>query len=242
MKAHGTFFSMMRRFAIAAAFTLSAGVVFWLSLVYTIHLGTVSVPDLLGKTTEEAEALSHDRGLKFKLEEGGVFNESVPIGQIGAQQPPGGYHLKSGSVISVRLSLGHTKTSIPDMENLSLPAAVQQLEATGLRFGSRAEVSGEGNADVVLASNPEFGRILAPEEKVDLLLNHTPRHDLWIMPRLLSRRLSEIQAFAKSRSLRIGRIQQVEYPGYPSGLILRQYPPVGSPFSRSDIISLWVSR
>ncbi len=233
---------MLRRLFLLIAFLLSAGVAFWLSLVYTIHLGTVTVPDLVGKSTGEAETLSHDRGLVFMLDEGGVFNKSAPIGTIGAQQPPGGFHLKSGSEVHVRLSLGHEKTSVPDLEGLSMPAAVQKLEEAGLQFGRRAEVSGEGNTDAVLAASPEFGRILPPSEKVDLLLNHTPPRPLWVMPRLLSRRLSVVQRFARKNRLRIGRLHEVAYPGFPAGMVLRQYPPAGAPFSPSDIISLWVSR
>ena len=233
---------MVRRLTLAGAFLLSAGVVFWISLVYTIHLGTVRVPELVGKSPAEAETLSHDLGLKLVLEEGGVFNEEAPLGTIGAQQPPGGFHLKSGGTVRARLSLGHEKTSVPDMEKLSMSAAVQKLEEAGLVFGRRAVVLGEGGADIILAASPEFGRILPPREKVDLLFNHTPPRPLWVMPRLLSRRLSEVQRFARNKRLRIGRLHEVEYPGYPAGLILRQYPPAGSPLSPSDIISLWVSR
>jgi len=233
---------MVRRLIFVAAFLLSAGVTFWLSLVYTIHLGTVSVPDLVGKSQEEAETLSHDQGLKFVLDEGGVFNESAPIGAIGAQQPPGGFHLKSGSEVHVRLSLGNEKTSVPDLEGLSMPAAVQKLEESGLRLGRRAEVSGEGNADTIIAASPEFGRILPPQKSVGLLINHIPPRPLWVMPRLISRRLSVVQRFVKNHRLRIGRLHEVEYPGFPRGLILQQYPPAGSPFSPSDIISLWVSQ
>ena len=233
---------MLKRLTLAGAFFLSAGVVFWLSLVYTIHLGTVRVPDLVGKSPAEAETLSHDLGLTLVMEEGGVFNKDAPLGSIGAQQPPGGFHLKSGGTVRARLSLGHEKTSVPNLEKLSMTAAVQKLEEAGLVFGRRAIVLGEGNADLVLAASPEFGRILPPQEKVDLLLNRTPPRPLWIMPRLLARRLSEVKSFADRKKLRIGKLHEVEYPGYPAGLILRQYPPAGSPLSPSDIISLWVSR
>jgi len=227
---------------VGARISLSAGIVFWVSLVYTIHLGTVSVPDLVGKTAEEADALGHDRGLQVILEEGGVFNDSVKVGLIGAQRPPAGFHIKSGAEVHLRLSLGYKKTSVPDLGGLSLPAAVQKLEEAGLRVGRRMEISGQGAADVIIASNPTFGRILPPNEKVDILLNHLPMKQLWIMPRLLERPLAEVKAFAKKRHLRLGRLHEVEYPGYPPGIVLRQYPPAGLPLAPSDIISLWVSQ
>jgi len=234
--------TILRRLTIAAVFFLTAGIVFWISLVFTIHLGTVSVPDLVGKTSEEAEALGHDRGLQVILEEGGVFNEAIGVGLIGAQQPPAGFHIKSGAEVHLRISLGHLKTSVPDLGGLSMPAAAQKLEEAGLRAGRRMEVSGQGAADVVIASNPAFGSILLPNQEVDILLNHLPHKQLWIMPRLLERPLAEVRLFAKKRHLRLGRLHEVEYPGYPANIVLRQYPPAGLPLAPSDIISLWVSR
>jgi len=234
---------VFRWMLVGGVFLISAGLLFWFSLVYTIHQGTVSVPDLVGKTVEEAEAMGHDRGLEVTLEDGGVFNDSVAIGLIGAQRPPAGFHLKSGSEVRLRISLGHEKTSVPNLEGLSLPAAAQKLAEAGLHAGRRVEVSGQSaSADIVLASSPEFGRILRPNEEVAILINHTPARKLWIMPRLLDMPLSRVRRFAKKKHLRIGRLHEVEYPGYPPGIILRQYPPAGLPLAPSDIISLWISR
>ena len=77
---------------------------------------------------------------------------------------------------------------------------------------------------------------------VDLLVNSSPRDELWVMPSLVSRNIGVIRRFCAAHGLRLGQIHEVAYPGLSSGLVLRQYPPAGSPLSRSDIISVWVSQ
>ena len=223
-------------------FLLSAGVVAWIALVYTVHLGTVAVPELRGTSLEKADLIAHDLGLAMQFDEAGVFSDVVPAGQIALQQPAPGFHLKAGSAVRVRLSLGNERSAIPKVRNESLQAAVRLLEQAGLEIGERAAISGNGPADAVFATSPSEEKSVAPGTRVDLLMNHTPARPLWVMPSLLSRSVASVRRFADVHRLRVGRIHEVDYPGLPSGIILRQYPPAGSPISRSDIITLWISQ
>jgi len=223
-------------------FCIAGGIVAWVSLVYTVHLGTVAVPELRGEDPERADRLAHDLGLVMMVDEPGVFSAEVPAGKIAYQQPVPGFHLKAGSSVQVRLSLGGERALVPPLSSESLQAAVRLLDEAGLEVGERAEISGHGPADAVRASSPEAGTGVAPGTSVDLLMNHTPARPLWVMPSLLSRSQGSVRRFAAAHRLRIGRVHEVEYPGLPTGIVLRQYPPAGSPISRSDIITLWVSR
>lgn len=233
---------IIARLVMAVVFFVSAGVVAWISLVYTVHLGTVAVPELRGEDLEKADLVAHDLGLVMELDETGVYSEAVPPGQIAYQQPKPGFHLKAGSTVRVRLSLGNERAVVPGVRNESLQAAVRILEEAGLEIGHRAAISGNGPADAIHATSPGAEAGVAPGAQVDLLLNHTPARPLWVMPSLLSRSVASVRRFASAHRLRVGRVHEVDYPGLPSGIVLRQYPPAGSPMSRSDIITLWVSR
>ena len=81
-----------------------------------------------------------------------------------------------------------------------------------------------------------------PGTEIDLLINTTPQDKFWVMPSLMSRNVGLIRRFCTAHGLRLGQVHEVSYPGLASGMVLRQYPPAGSPLSRSDIISVWVSR
>ncbi len=236
------FTPMIGRLIIAGLFFLTAGIAGWFSLVYTVHLGTVSVPELRGLTDQDAERQAHDLGLVVEYDETGVFSGTVSPGLVAAQNPLPGFHVKTGSVVRVKRSLGDEQVQVPSVRGESPQAAIRALEAAGLKPGRRAEVFGQGGADSVLETAPAIDTTVLPEANIDLLTNRSPAQPLWVMPSLLTRQLTLVRMFCDRHRFRLGRIHEVDYPGITPGLVLRQYPPAGSPFSRSDIITLWVSR
>jgi serine/threonine-protein kinase len=233
---------MAKRLVAAGLFTLCAGVVFWFALVHTVHRGTLAVPDLGELTMEDARQRLHDLGLELTIDEPGVFSTTVTPGAIAHQEPPPGFHVKSGSAVTVRVSLGGKTIEVPEVRQSSLNAAQREIERAGLTPGSRARVEGEGAADRVIATGPPVGQLVAPVASVDLLVNTAPHQQLWVMPSLVSQPLNRVERFCRLNRLRLGRAREVNYPGIPSGLVLRQYPPAGSPVAPSEIITVWVSQ
>ncbi len=219
-----------------------AAVLFWHSLVFTVHRGTLSVPDLRGLVVDQAETTAHDLGLAVVVEEPGVFSASHPPGSVAVQAPPPGFHVKSGSSVRVRMSLGGERAVVPPLIGESPQSAQRRLEEAGLALGSRLQVEGLGVADSVVASEPMEGDLVAPGSTVRLLVNATPAQPAWVMPSLLSRSRLAVEGFCRRHGLRLGQVHEVAYPGLPGDLVLRQYPPAGSPLTRTDIITVWVSR
>lgn len=233
---------MAKRLLAASMFMICAGVVFWFALVHTVHRGTLAVPDLGLQTIEEARQRLHDLGLELAIDEPGVFSTVVTPGAIAYQEPPPGFHVKSGSLVTVRVSLGGKTIAVPEVRQISLNAAQREIERAGLIPGSRASVMGEGAADRVIATGPPVGQLVAPVTSVDLLVNTAPDRELLVMPSLISQPLSRVERFCRLNRLRLGRAREVNYPGIPPGLVLRQYPPAGSPVAPSEIITVWVSQ
>jgi len=233
---------MAKRILATSIFLFCAGIVFWFALVHTVHRGTLAVPHLIEKNLEEARRRVHDLGLEMTVEEPGVFSTSVVPGAIAFQEPPPGFHVKSGSSVTVRVSLGGKTIDVPEVRESSLNTAQREIERAGLVPGLHARVEGEGAADRVIETGPPVGQQVAPVARIDLLVNTAPHRQLWVMPSLVSQSLNRVEQFCKSNRLRLGQAREVNYPGVPSGLVLRQYPPAGSPVAPSEIITVWVSR
>lgn len=236
------FTPMLGRLIIAGFFFVTAGVAGWFSLVYTVHLGTVSVPELRGLSDQEAEKLAHDIGLVVEYDTTGAFSATIAPGLVAAQNPLPGFHVKTGSIVRVNRSLGDEEILVPSVRGESPQVAIRAFEAAGLKPGRRAEVFGQGGADSVLETEPTINTTVPPDAEIDLLTNRSPAQALWVMPSLLTRHLTLVRRFCDQHRFRIGRVHEVDYPGITPGLVLRQYPPAGSPVSRSDIITLWISR
>ncbi len=219
-----------------------AAVTFWFALVHTLHMGTLTVPDLSGKSIDEAARTAHDLGLAVDVDEPGVYSADVEPGLIGSQEPYPGFHVKTGSTITVRLSLGSEKVSLASVAGESVQGAELRLEQLGLRLAGTVQVNGQGPGDIVIATDPPLDEEVAPGTDVRLLVNVTPARELWVMPSLVTLPSATVESFLRRAGLRLGQVHRVPYPGIAGGTVLRQYPPSGSPLSRSDIVTLWVSQ
>jgi beta-lactam-binding protein with PASTA domain len=233
---------MAKRLLAVLIFLACAGMVFWFALVHTVHQGTLAVPDLGEQSLEEARRRVDDLGLELEVDEPGVFSTVVNPGLIAHQEPPPGFHVKSGSSVTVRVSLGGKTIEVPDVRSSSLNAAQREVERAGLALGTRARVEEEGSADSVIATGPPVGQYVAPVTRVDLLVNTVPHRQLWVMPSLILQPLDQVERFCRLNRWRMGRAREVDYPGFEPGIVLRQHPPAGSPVEPSEIITVWVSK
>ena len=230
-----------RLFAVAVG-AICCGAVFWFALVHTVHRGTISVPDLRGMDEQTCRQTVHDLGLELDVATPGTFSTEVARDLVASQQPPPGFHLKTGGSVVVRLSMGDRTITVPDVAGTAVQTAVRELEMAGLTPGQRSNCEGQAAGEVVMATDPAGGSKVAPETTVRLLVNRVPRKPLWITPNLLQRPLPEARRFVRANGLRIGQVHEVDYLGQTPGTVVRQYPRSGAPLSRSDIITLWVSR
>jgi beta-lactam-binding protein with PASTA domain len=233
---------MLGRFLALLIGLVCAAVAFWYALVHTVHSGTLDVPDFVGLDSVQAEQVAHDAGLVLEVVEPGVFSPTAEAGMVAAQEPLPGYHVKTGAVVTVRFSLGSERVPIPRVLGESSQTAQRTLEQLGLDVGASARVFAAGPSDSVVASEPPQDLEVAPGQQVALLVNSTPHHTVWVMPSLLSRPLALVERVCRANGLRLGQVHEVEYPGIPAGVVLRQYPPAGSPVTRSDILTVWVSQ
>ena len=233
---------MWTRIVAVLLFLLAAAAAAWFAVVATVHRGTLSVPELRGLDAQTARELAHDVGLEVVVEEPGVFSSEVPPGSVAAQEPVAGFHVKSGSRVTVRLSVGSERATVPEVRGESLQGAVRALEQVGLRPGARIQVEAHTAGDRVVATDPPAGTEVPPDHPVALLVNVTPARELWVMPSLLTRTVDAVRGFCRVHRLRLGQVHEVAYPGLPSGVVLRQYPPAGAPLSRSDIVTVWISQ
>lgn len=136
--------------------------------------GGVRVPPLLGKTYDEAQQVARTAGIEIE-QDGLVYSDSFPAGQICSVVPPAGVIVQSGSPVKVKVSKGPSRTPVPDLTGLSEAEAYRV--AADKEF-TIAKVTGQYSEKVpvnsVVSQNPEAGVARAPGSAISLVVSLGP--------------------------------------------------------------------
>lgn len=134
--------------------------------------GKLQLPDLSGKTQEDAEASLSQLNLKAKIVK--VADDSVEAGLVVDTDPAAGSQVTEGSEISVYVSTGKAeeKVSVPDVTGETLENAKADITSAGLSVGKVTTKDDTGNsADIVLETDPLNGVKLAKGSSVNIVVS-----------------------------------------------------------------------
>jgi serine/threonine-protein kinase len=200
----------------------------------------VPVPQLAGKTVNDASAALTEAGLTLKVEEGRKVDPKVPAGQIVAQEPAAGNRTRRQRSVRVWMSAGPRSTDVPSLVGESERTAQIRLTQQGFSVGSPAEIrTADYAAGSVVAQNPPAK---SKAESVSLLVNRGERGVTYVMPDLIGVNGDRIADLLRGRGFRVAVVGDHPYPGVPAGVVLRQSPQAGFQIAPGEPISIEVSR
>ncbi|MFP5334984.1 MAG: protein kinase domain-containing protein [Actinomycetes bacterium] len=116
----------------------------------------VTVPDVAGRTVEEATALLAGSGLRV-LGSTERSHEVVAAGLVVASDPPRGASVPPDTAVTLAVSTGPAPIDVPVLEGLSLARAREVLARAGLELGELLREDSNQPADAVLGSDPPAG-------------------------------------------------------------------------------------
>ncbi|MBC9712252.1 Stk1 family PASTA domain-containing Ser/Thr kinase [Streptomyces sp. TRM66268-LWL] len=90
----------------------------------------VEVPDVTGKTPDEARAELEEDGLKVEISQEQVHSEHDK-GLVGEQSPGGGASLAEGDTVTLKISKGPEMVEVPDVVGMKVGEAKDELTAAG---------------------------------------------------------------------------------------------------------------
>ncbi|MBN1222122.1 MAG: PASTA domain-containing protein [Candidatus Aminicenantes bacterium] len=202
----------------------------------------VSLPDLTGKTTEEAESILLKKKLLL-INSGMELHENMEKGKIISQDPLPGSRIKINKVVKVMLSAGKEKIVVPDFIGRSLQSVSQQLNTIALRKGKIAHVHTPAYAaGKIIAQSPIPNDEVGRGSKINFLVSQGDREKKYLMPDLIGKRAKRAIRILKEMEFIVGHIRYSFYPGLEPGYIINQYPEPGSRIQRRNLITLEVSK
>lgn len=138
--------------------------------------GLVQVPDLVGKTEDEAKALVEEVNLGTQMV--GEEPSTQEKGRISSQDIPAGTMVEAYTTLKYYISAGEEELTIPNLDGETGVAAQQTLEAMGLTVNVQKEYSeddGSGNPEIspgyVVAVTPEAGSTVNAGDSVTLTVS-----------------------------------------------------------------------
>ena len=203
---------------------------------------SVTVPDVTGMTSLEAEEalVRSDLFLEVAAEK---YDDRLEAGRILAQAPAIGASIKKFRKVKVVTSLGPRVFKIPELSGQLLRSALIGLEGEGLRVGRvvYAHTPIAAADEVVSQDPPPAGESLG-HSGVSLLVSKGPRESVYVMPDLSGLDVGEVTGLLRARGLSVGSVSREPHAWLPRGAISRQYPEPGYPVSTGDPITLVASR
>ena len=182
---------------------------------------TVTVPDVVGRTVQEAEKVLKDAGLTL-----GQRREkpAAPPGAVLDQAPPAGTRVAPGSAVAVVVAVAPAddRVAVPEVVGKTLEDAGKSLEAAGLKPG-RVTFRDEARVDRVLEQAPGAGDRVANGTAVDLVVGRAREVEQVKVPKVIGQTLR-----GATEILRAARLEVGEASGPRDGKVTQQKPAAGA--------------
>ena len=222
-------------FILAAAAFLSAVT----AMRFAIQGREVTMPNLVGKTSTEAQVILQGRGLQLKVVDR-VYSD-LPANVVVRQTPPADERMKVSQNAHVVLSLGPQNISIPSLVGEPVRVARIQLLQAGLQLGEVSTYTAPTfSSDTVLQQNPPRGT-RAASPRVDLLVAQSDAQSTFVMPWLVGMSLPEADRMFAAAGLKLPKSNVQPLPQWPKGAVTEQMPPPGTKITEDSDVELTVA-
>jgi len=234
----------MNRFFFTILVFIAFAVSTYISFTLFIRGRSVSTPNLIGKSVDDAKAICSDLGVSLTVDSEHRRNsDRIRAGYIAWQnRTPGTTSLiKRGTDIRVELSTGPLVLQVPNLDGQSPRVAMLLLSRENLKLDNLTYVDA-GGKQVVLAEDPARDTVVPAQWKVSLLVSTPDPPPGYVMPDLIDQPLDGVRPALERHHLTISTVKFEAYPGIANGIIIRQFPLRGAPVSAHDPITVVVSK
>jgi eukaryotic-like serine/threonine-protein kinase len=133
----------------------------------------VQVPNLIGKTFEEASQAAADVGLT--VEQSAFVQSSATLGTVISQVPPEGSTVDAGSKVLLTMAISPGLTIVPDLRLKTEQEALNLIAQAGLAIGTRTEAFDSiVPVGSIVSQVPTSGQGVAPHTAVDYVVSKGP--------------------------------------------------------------------
>lgn len=197
--------------------------------------GSVKVPDVTGKTFEEAQTALEAKGLSASRQD--EASDSVTLGDVTRTNPPPGATEDRGSVVQVFVSAGPAPVNVPNVAGQDQVDAAQTLTDAGFKFAKASQPSGSVPAGTVISTSPASGTA-APRGSV-VTMNVSTGPEQVSVPNVIGQAQSDATTALTNAGLDV-RVVQVPSSSSNMGKVITQSPTAGTEINKGAQVTITV--
>ncbi|WP_433660750.1 Stk1 family PASTA domain-containing Ser/Thr kinase [Nocardia sp. CA-128927] len=147
---------------------------FWVLIGPGSKPDQIAVPDLSGKTSQEATNALQAAGFKVAIQQ--KPDSKVGTGNVISTAPLGGSRQDKGSTITVQVSTGPAQVQVPKLDGMSQAEAEVALRNGNLKLDSQVQKkpSSTQDTDKVIAQDPSAGSRVDVDKSIVITLGTGP--------------------------------------------------------------------
>lgn len=198
----------------------------------------VIVPPVLGLPYEDAAKRLSDSGLDPALGESRLSGEA-PKSTVLAQAPAAGARVQRGITVTLDVSAGQERATIPNLVGRSRAEAADALRDAGLQLGQVTESPSDRARGTVLATRPAARQVVPAGTAIDLVLSAGPSQ--LSMPDVVGQELAQARGTLEQLGLAVAEVQYDSTSSSPAGRVIQQHPAAGGAVAPGAAVTLRVA-
>ncbi|MGC4020014.1 MAG: Stk1 family PASTA domain-containing Ser/Thr kinase [Muricomes sp.] len=200
---------------------------------------TVQVPDVTGQDESEAQKMLEDRGLVVANSEA-KYSDDVEEGKVISTNPSAGAEVKEGSKVTMEVSLGAEKATVPDLTGMASADADAALAGAGLVTGNvTEEYSDTYEAGLVISQKTKVNKKVDKGTSVDYVVSKGPKVEMVNVPALTNK--TEEAALQALTNAGLTGYVTYENSSVTQGYVITQSAPAGSQLEKGTAVDFVVS-
>ena len=201
----------------------------------------IKVPNFVGRTFEEAQALAQETSLEIARGED-VYSPDQEEGKITSQNPTADSVVSPGKLITVYVSKGKKDGVVPKIVGMDYKGASEYLKTFGFELGIVKTESSTLPENVIIEQSVEEGSTASKGTKIDVTVSDGKGKETVKMPNLIGKTPDEANAIIDTEGLKLGDATYEETTTTAQNLIFWQQYPEGTELEKGTAVSYKVSK
>lgn len=220
----------------ALAVAVIGGVI---ALKAILYVPEVAVPNLIGRSEEEAEKIIKDLGLEFKVASR-EYNNEFEENEVIEQSVEEGMKVKEKYTVEVVVSKGQKEITVPNLIGRYAIEAGIILSDAGLKEGRVTEENSENvPAGQIIDQYPAANSPADENDAVDYVISIGPKVTYVPMPNLKGLDVETAKLVIVQNGLTVGEVNEEPSDDVAKGLVIRQSVAPGQEVAQGT--SIWMT-